>query len=489
MKCSKCDTELIGDNLICAHCGAEIQIVPDFEPELEESISEALLNVVDELNPDAMAASEVADAAPPKVRLIAWLNVENMRSLLGKWKLQLITVLLATLILIVAIIVVGHIVRDNSAPYQIGLAAKYAVAGDYENAIYAMEKADALRPGDFSLRFTLAEYYYQNNDPDGAVRVLLPMLNTSAYTWAEQDKCYERIIEIWSERGDFADIADLLICSRDADLIAQYQHYLSAAPSFSEASGTFDEDFRLILSADPGGRILYSLDGKDPDVNSIVYTGPITFTPGDYSVAAVFENEYGILSDVVTHVYFIEEKKAAPPQISLDSGLYVEAAKIIVDIPPGSTVYYSTDKSIPDEDGRQYMGPINMPLGISEFNFIAIYESGLESEVVTRNYEYRLPGGIGHEEAAENVLRAQISRGQVLDESGKAVDGDGYYLYVTESPVEISGQGLYYMVIEYYKEGDARPEKTGHIYAAHSITGEAVHLVHDDEGQLVAVVL
>ena len=489
MKCSKCDTELIEDNLICARCGAEIQIVPDFEPELEESISEVLLTVAEELSPDMAQSSENADDLPKKTWSLSAMDAKKLRALLGKWKLHLITALVALVVVTAAIIIIGRIVRENSAPYQIELAAGHAAEGDFTGAIAAMEKADALRPGDFSLRFLLAEYYYLNQDPDGAVRVLLSMLNTSAYTWAEQDECYGRIIEIWSERGDFADIADLLIRSRDADLIAQYQHYLSEAPTFSEASGTFDEDFRLIISAGSGGRILYSLDGKDPDANSIVYVGPITFTAGDYSVAAVFENEYGILSDVTSHVYFIEPQKAPPPQISLDSGLYVEASKIIVDIPPGSTVYYSTDGSIPDAESRLYAEPINMPLGISDFNFIAIYESGPASAVVTRNYEYRLPGGISPEEAADNVLRAQIRRGQVLDESGRAADGEGYYLYKTEQAVEISGQGLYYMVIEYYREGDARPEKTGHIYAAHSITGEAAHLVHDEEGRLVAVVL
>ena len=42
MKCQNCGNEIEEGHLICEVCGNEIQIVPDFEPELENSITEAL---------------------------------------------------------------------------------------------------------------------------------------------------------------------------------------------------------------------------------------------------------------------------------------------------------------------------------------------------------------------------------------------------------------------------------------------------------------
>ena len=42
MKCPNCGNELKEGHLICEICGEEIQIVPDFEPEIENRMTETL---------------------------------------------------------------------------------------------------------------------------------------------------------------------------------------------------------------------------------------------------------------------------------------------------------------------------------------------------------------------------------------------------------------------------------------------------------------
>ena len=49
MICPKCGFEMQEGQLYCEHCGMEIQIVPDFEPEIENSISETLNTLAEEL--------------------------------------------------------------------------------------------------------------------------------------------------------------------------------------------------------------------------------------------------------------------------------------------------------------------------------------------------------------------------------------------------------------------------------------------------------
>ena len=46
MKCPHCGSEMVEGHLICEICGEEIRIVPDFEPEIENSISETLSTLV-----------------------------------------------------------------------------------------------------------------------------------------------------------------------------------------------------------------------------------------------------------------------------------------------------------------------------------------------------------------------------------------------------------------------------------------------------------
>lgn len=49
MKCLNCGYELEEGKMYCPSCGYEIQIVPDFEPEIEEEITGVLEEITSEL--------------------------------------------------------------------------------------------------------------------------------------------------------------------------------------------------------------------------------------------------------------------------------------------------------------------------------------------------------------------------------------------------------------------------------------------------------
>ena len=51
MKCPKCGNEMGEGNMYCEVCGEEIHIVPDFEPEIENSISDVLNDLADQIDP------------------------------------------------------------------------------------------------------------------------------------------------------------------------------------------------------------------------------------------------------------------------------------------------------------------------------------------------------------------------------------------------------------------------------------------------------
>ncbi len=60
MNCPKCGAELEEGFLYCKKCGEDIHIVPDFEPEIENSIHEILTGVVGD-----MAAEEHLEKEEP----------------------------------------------------------------------------------------------------------------------------------------------------------------------------------------------------------------------------------------------------------------------------------------------------------------------------------------------------------------------------------------------------------------------------------------
>ena len=47
MICPNCGNKIADDKLLCEVCGAEINFVPDFEPEIEQSINESLSDISD----------------------------------------------------------------------------------------------------------------------------------------------------------------------------------------------------------------------------------------------------------------------------------------------------------------------------------------------------------------------------------------------------------------------------------------------------------
>ena len=50
MKCPNCGEEMTDGALYCEHCGEDIHIVPDFEPELESNLEQTISGIVEELD-------------------------------------------------------------------------------------------------------------------------------------------------------------------------------------------------------------------------------------------------------------------------------------------------------------------------------------------------------------------------------------------------------------------------------------------------------
>ena len=70
MICPRCGYEMKEEHLYCERCGAEIQIVPDFEPEIQNSIEETLSTVAWEINPDLSENSSDLKKKPQELQYI-----------------------------------------------------------------------------------------------------------------------------------------------------------------------------------------------------------------------------------------------------------------------------------------------------------------------------------------------------------------------------------------------------------------------------------
>lgn len=490
MKCPDCGAEIVDGHLYCEKCGMEIQMVPDFEPEIENSITETLSTVAEEIEgnrPGEDKPGRGSNEASVETQEPRKKSKKRKGSILSEeqgknWLiLSLITFIAVTL---AAGFVVVYLYHRYSVTYQVDQARSYAQSQEYEKAIEYLEKARELTSDIAEIVFLESNYYYQMGEKQKAADVLVELIMKVQLDYDEKEKAYESIITIWDEEGKYEDINSLLLDCQDSEIINQFQQYMAMTPEFGYLSGNYDEVILLKLSANTAGKIYYTMDGTNPDESSQVYTAPLMLESGEYQIAAVFVNDYGIKSEVSRSWYVINLTVPDPPELLLYSGSYHVPTMIEVVPPETGTVYYTMDGSNPTKDSLKYTDAIPMPLGRSNFKFVTISDEGVSSEIVSRSFEFTLETDVTVSKAVSNVVQALFDRKVLSDLQGHSHEIDGKYVFKYNTIVEIRDLGYYYVLDEYIEKGDGTQTKTERLYAVEVYTGAPNRLIYDENGEM-----
>ena len=164
MKCPNCGAEMKEGTLYCEHCGEDIHIVPDFEPEIEYNMEQTLHDIAREMTPEEDATDD-QDAQQSMTELQDWDEepLENTAKHPFRWKFIVLILVLA----VVAVVCTGFGIsysHYHSAEYQIKSAREYVASGEYDQAITCYERALEIDPGNITLKFELADIYFQKNN-------------------------------------------------------------------------------------------------------------------------------------------------------------------------------------------------------------------------------------------------------------------------------------------------------------------------------------
>ena len=469
MKCPNCGKEMTEGALYCEHCGEDIHIVPDFEPELEENI----LQIIEGIRED------IEEEAPPDDLT----ETESSERSFFKRRLCQIAIFAAVLALAAAVAMGVWVYRHNSEEYQVSKAVQYTTLGEYDKAIAFYNRALELKEGDIELQFSLAEVYFLKNNKIEYEYLLREIVKNERASNEQLDRAYGRLIAIYRDREDYETINELLLGSNNAELIAMYANYTSNPPEFSVIEGYYNSIQPLKLTAAGNGRIFYTLDGGDPDEDSFQYTMPILLENGDYLVKAVFINEYGIVSDVVSKEYHIDNDVILAPEININSGTYNMPMDIeVLTMEEDDEIYYTTDGSVPDYTSNLYTQPIHMPLDRSTFKFARIVD-GVTGDVTERSYELILNTDFSVNQAYDTIVEYALSSGRILDREGHFGDtGDKYiyeYLYVTN----INQISDFYVFAEVQRDIDGVQARTGNFFAVDVYLGTRYKLQQSNYGR------
>lgn len=484
MNCPNCGSEIVDGHLYCDNCGMEIRIVPDFEPEIENSIIETLSTMAEEIG------TEKADRDKTQEKR----NIENTKkdtkSKKTKKELKqgsvslMFSMLTFVLVMIVAVFIAIMMYHTYSVHYQVNRAKVLAGNGDYTSAIDYLNKAEKLDDEDVAIPLLKANYFYTCGETEKAISTLLAIIDKNAYNVEEKEQTYEKLIEIYDALKDYESINELIADCGDEAIQTTFQHYTAKKPEFSYSGGTYDEVIPLKLSSNTSGRIYFTMDGSEPNLHSSVYTSPVFLESGEYTISAFFVNDYGIQSEIVTNNYLITLLTPDAPEVLLYSGTYREPTFLSVVRPETGTVYYTTDGSDPTEASTPYTTDIPMPLGQSNFKFVTISEEGVASDIVARSFRLVLDSAVPTETAIKSIKDALISRNVLTDSEGHGFGVSGKYVYKFNSIIEIPEKGFYYLIYEYYEDQTGIQTKTEHLYAVDIYSGSPNRLIYDTVGNM-----
>ena len=439
MRCTHCGAEFPDDQMVCPVCGAEVQIVPDYNPlddvltrEVKGSVEGATrqlrtddirryrredrtqnVNSTRVLSQEEMARirdrrrSGPSRAAEPSSRQAGTGNmrrtgdVRRQRQNTGEIRRQrqqkrleaakrkrrnLLITLFVILALIVAVIV---LVYQNSYTSMINKGYRSIQSGDYAAAENYFQRAitkDESRPDAYT---GYAQIYVEQDDLESAEDVFLSAIETQP-TNAE---LYQAAIDFYMETEQPAKVSALLNNCEDEGVLDAVSGYISSAPVFTPEEGAYSEVQEITISSETGGDIYYTLDGSDPTVSTgTKYTEPVLLqAEGEVQIRAIAVNSSGIPSVVSAATYTIEFPIENAPAVTPSTGQYTEPTQITITVPEGYTAYYTMDGSAPDPDSsstQQYTGPIDMPENTRTiFNAILVNnQNGKATEATTRNY-------------------------------------------------------------------------------------------------------
>lgn len=486
MKCPNCGAEMKEGTLYCEHCGEDIHIVPDFEPEIEYNMEQTLNDIAKEMEPETEKDKEYA--LQDATEFQDWDEPSGNQTIRHpfRWKF----ILLALVLVVVAVVCTGFGIsysHYHSAEYQIRCAKDYVAREEYDQAIACYERALEIDPGNITLKFELADIYFQKNNKIEYEYLLREIVADPTATTEQLESAYGKLIAIYAAREDHKTINDLLQNCGNVNIMSKYQSYMAMEPEFSLQEGYYTSIQPLKLTTFGSGKIYYTMDGSEPGENSSLYTAPILLESGDYCVKAIYINENDISSKVVTKNYHIEIEELSAPDVTAVSGDY--EFPINIEVADGEDVYYTTDGSDPTQNSSVYIGPIPMPLGKSVFRFIRIAD-GRKSEIVEKSYNLVMNTEYMPDEAVQDVINYCIQNGKILDESGSFDESGAAYLYQYQYVTNINKVDDFYVIAEIYRGEDGTLTKTGNLFAVNAYTRELYKLQKDESSrqyQLVTV--
>ncbi|MBR1635863.1 MAG: chitobiase/beta-hexosaminidase C-terminal domain-containing protein [Lachnospiraceae bacterium] len=366
MKCKRCGAELVDGHVYCDSCGAEVQIVPDFNV-LEEEVLPSL----------------VSDDAKKRLEPAAQTQGKGRRTGRRRKILTLLSIAAACILLCAGVAFYMHsYTRAFHQGQQADARANYAEAARYyETAIQRGETVEAY--------LNMGKDYVRLEEYDTAEQAFEKALELAQSQDLETVKIYKAFLKLYSQSGNVDAEEALYESITDKQLLKSLAKKFVRPPRFSKESGIYEDDVKLKLKSANGDDIYYTLDGTDPSPhNGVLYEKPIILKGGETTVSACCANKEGKWGSVVSRSYTVNYDTPAMPSANPSSGTFQVPTRVTLTSEDDGTIYYTWGSSTPTKDSARYSGPITVPEGNNVLSAVVINEHDMTSDVLRCNYVY-----------------------------------------------------------------------------------------------------
>lgn len=433
MKCPWCNAELKEGAVYCDVCGEEIYIVPDFDPEIEDTCRETIESMTKgyfsgkntsadktKMKPDVKKAdSTVKKTDSDKSEK----KKNNDNSVFHVLRFSLFAFLIA-IVIVAAVCIYFTVTSEN---YKISRAEKAYSKGNYEKA---EELYSGLLDNDkynSDLMVSLADTLIAEGKTEEYIDILLKLSDSSFASGEQRTDAVKKLIGIYDEAGDYDKVVELIDSCGIESIKQEFSYYFTDEPVFELLPGTYDTTMTLELSGndDIYVTVVSTVDGGETEEKSNeLYTDSIELLRGNYKISAYCMNKYGIKSATVSEEYSIELNPPDDPVVLLPEGVYVSPQLLEVAYDEEScTLYYALGGEVPDISSQIYTGPIMLSPGVSEYSFMCVDENGLCSGVVNATFDLQYEYEIAPAVALDILTEYLMDKGTIISYDGTMQDG------------------------------------------------------------------
>lgn len=406
MRCRKCGAAMADGSLRCSKCGAEIRMVPDYNP-LEDVLAAQVKGSIDGSSTplddfeyrtgQIRTASGSGRSGTQKARHSNTRSGQTERRPLtpeerkrraarkrALKKKKRMRALILCGIGLVLLLIVGVIMYQFSYNGYVKKGYKALNQKEYSEAEEKFQKAIKKRPKRAEAYEGISELYIAQNESEKAEELLLNAVDQYSDSAEVYRACFEFYVAV-KNQGEIP----LILDEAKVRVAEELEDYASESPVFSLDDNEEYDDVQQLSLDTSEKEIYYTTDGSNPfsSKTRIKYKEPIQISEGENEIKAVSVNKNGIPSLTVTKTYVVELPIEDAPAISPSTGQYDTEEEITIIVPDGYTAYYTMDGSTPTEDSEEYTGSIYMPEGTTIFKAVLVNGKGRLSGVTTRNYE------------------------------------------------------------------------------------------------------